>query len=204
MACGNISNEWQEKSVVESTESVHLLSELSVNCSQTGNQEVVPLKKVLKKDLGAIDSTSIEESEVTLHPAAAAYIVYSGEPRITPHPVSAANLGAIPRTPRAASSHSSRGLSSQNEAVPESAVPTNLKSDQLPARPQFEVELRCGLLCRSGPIPIDNQNRIISVCNSCYRRVQTFSRSLRNTDLRNRCSSCCRENRVAVSHYLPQ
>ena len=78
MACGNI-NEWQEKSVVESTESVHLLSELSENCSQARNQEVVP-------------STSIEESEVTLHPAAAAYIVYSGEPRTTPHPVSA-NLG---------------------------------------------------------------------------------------------------------------
>ena len=203
MACGNISNEWQEKSVVESTESVHLLSELSVNCSQAGNQEVVPLKKVLKKDLGAIDSTSIEESEVTLHPAAAAYIVYSGEPRTSPQPVSVTNLGAIPRTPRAASS-SSRGLSSQSEAVSESALPANLQSDQLPARPQFEAEQRCGLLCRSGPIPVDNQSRIITVCNSCYRRVQTFSRTLRITDIRDRCTACNRETRVAVSHILPQ
>ena len=181
MACGNINE--RQKSVI-STESIHLLSE-STNCSQE-RQEVDPLK---------------EESEITLHPAAAAYIAFRGD-RTSPQPVSV-NLGAIPRTPRAASS-SSRGLSSQSEAVSESALPTNLESDQLPARPRFEVEPRCGLLCRSGPIPIDNQNRIISVCNSCYRRVQTFSRSLRNTDLRDRCSSCCRENRVAVSHYLPQ
>ena len=166
-----------------------LLSELTENYSQTRNQQVVP-------------STSIEESEVTLHPAAAAYIAFRGD-RTSQQPVSVTNLGAIPRTPRTASS-SSRGLSSQSEAVSESALPTNLESDQLPARPWFEVEPRCGLLCRSGPIPIDNQNRIISVCNSCYRKVQTFSRTLRNTDIRDRCSSCCRENRVAVSHYLPQ
>ena len=236
MACGGISSDWQEKSVVESTESVHLLSELSVSCSQAGNQEVGSLKKVLRKDLGALDSTSIEESEVTLHPAAAAYIRYIGEPRTTPHPVSAANLGAIPKSPRAASSHSSTphpvsatnlgaipkspraalsnsstGLSSQTgavppEAIPESAVPTNLKSDQFPAgpaRPRFE-EPRCGLLCRSDTIPVDNQNQIISVCNSCYRRVQTFARNLRITDLRDCCSSCCRETRVAVSPHIPQ
>ena len=173
----------KQKSVI-STESIHLLSE-TTNCSQQ-RQELDLLK---------------EESSSFLHPAAAAYLAFRGD-RTSPQPVSV-NLGAIPRTPRAASS-SSRGLSNQSEAVSESALPTNLESDQLPARPQFEVEPRCGLLCRSGPIPIDNQNRIISVCNSCYRRVQTFSRSLRHTDLRDCCSSCCRENRVAVSHYLPQ
>ena len=179
MACGNINE--RQKSIV-STESVHLLSE-SINCSQEGNQEIVPLK---------------EESEITLHPAAAAYIAFRGD-RTSPQPVSV-NLGAIPRTPRAASS-SSRGLSNQSEAVSEPALPANLQSE-IPARPQFEVEPRCGLLCRSGPLPVDNQNRLITVCNSCYRRVQTFSRTLRNTDIRERCTSCNRETRVAVSHHI--
>ena len=189
MACGNINE--RQKSVI-STESIHLLSE-SINCSQE-RQEVDPLK---------------EESSSFLHPAAAAYLAFRGD-RTSPQPVSV-NLGAIPRT-RAASS-SSRDLSNQSEEVSES-LPANLQSE-IPARPQSElqqtclpanlqseipasqseVQPRCGLLCRRD-LPVDDQNRLITVCNSCYRRFQTITRTLRNTDIRD----CNRETRIAVSH----
>ena len=158
----------------------------TTNCSQE-RQEIDPLK---------------EESSSFLHPAAAAYLAFRGDrtPRaaspsstgLSPQPVSI-NLGAIPRT-RAASS-SSRGLSDQSEAVSE-PLPATLQSE-IPARPQSEVQPRCGLLCRRD-LPVDDQNRLITVCNSCYRRFQTITRTLRNTDIRD----CNRETRVAVSHHI--
>ena len=139
-----------------------------------------------------------EESSPFLQPAAAAYLAFRGyrTPRpaspsstgLSPQSVSI-NLGAIPKT-RAASSSSS-GLSDQ-EAVSE-PLPATLQSE-IPARPQSEVQPRCGLLCRRD-LPVNDQNRLITVCNSCYRRFQTITKTLTITDIRD----CNRKTRVAVS-----
>ena len=184
MACSNNSaSEFQETSFscTESIESENLLSEYSVDRSQIGNQELVPQKQVINKDISAISCTSVGEPETTLHPAAAAYIAAIsrtsvGESETALHPAAAAYLGAISRTavrepetalttataanlgaiPRVSNTsfHINRGPSNQTETVPESVVSTTNSADnQLPAQPRLEVEPRCGLLCRSGPPP---------------------------------------------------